>query len=285
MSRIVQDLARAGVASELNCSDPGERARWSEWDLASMVEGCFDARAAAADRDAWLARLGESYGAPRFDDDDWLTRWLWLEDGRAHGGTLALPVSTFGRRRLPLFSLYVEPSRRGRGLATRALEATYRAAVAHGLGGVQLETHWAWKRSLRFYLERRMWVVGWASAIALAWDVTWPRWELREEPGRLALEAGGRRWIEARAEGSRLVLEEPAQTDEFDLARHAHATMAVVLALRGWPLVRSDSHWEDRFRHLELGAVEGLAERLDRLERSYLERGWEVRSPPSLRGG
>jgi hypothetical protein len=74
--------------------------------------------------------------------------------------------------------------------------------------------------------------------------------------------------------------------DAFSILIHGQATLSLICALHGWPLVRSDEHWQDRFRHSEAGGPEGLAYKIGLFEQTAREDGWNVKTPgtPGLPG-
>lgn len=278
------ELVRAGVVAVLDFDDREAIAAWSACDLASMIEGCFHQiidphTLDAAARQRWLERLADSYLTPGFRDDAWMTRYLWLLEGGERVGTIALPTTASGVPDLGIWSLYVRPERRGRGVATRVLERAYDAALGVGLQGIRLDTHWPWQRALRFYLRRRMWVTGWKRGIELCRWSELPDWEIREdEPGVAVF--GVRRdggWSPRyRARRARGALEvspvgEPSEGAEW---RFGPATLAVALAARGWPLPSSAGQAEGA------GPVAvqltDLAAAIRRFEAVARERGWQV---------
>lgn len=293
-------LVRRGVAAVLDLDDPEATRAWAACDLASMIEGCFHERLDPWDPggglldepagERWRSRLGASYLSPGFADDAWMTRYLWLLRDGERVGTLALPTTAAGTLDLRLWSLYVHPAHRGRGVATAALRASYEAARASGFRGLRVDTHWAWQRAVRFYLARRMWVTSWKRSVGFAWGPDLPEWDLEEAPERISFRV--RRdgamvplWT-ARRRGLQLELaEEPLAATlggegRFPGARSfGHATLAVVLATRGWPLVRSEAHWAERHGSGGVGQVEGVAEAIRRFEAIAREQGWDVRTP------
>jgi ribosomal protein S18 acetylase RimI-like enzyme len=277
---VERELRVRGLIEPLDLADVDAVRAWSACDLASAVEGAFHARIdpwASEDRSGWRERLGASYDEPGLAADLHLTRYLWLLDDGERVGTIALPFSGIGRIDLPIWSLYVHPRARGRGVAERALVAAYRAAIEHGFAGIELETHWVWQRAVRYYLARRMWVVGWRRAITFAWRPSLPRYELIED-GALTLSTGdGPAWI-ARHDGDRLSLAHGVVRDPA-VSVYGHATIAVAAAVRGWPLVRSDEAWARRNTRTDIGEVEALACRIRRFEAMARGNEWDVRTP------
>ncbi len=282
------ELVRAGVVRVVDPDAEDDTWRWMGCDLASMVEGCFSVTLDAwslppAKRQPWLDRLGESYEAPDPALDRSFLRYLWLLDEGEPAGTLAMPRSAVGRIDLPLWSLYVRPDHRGRGVAARALRATHEAARRARFRAIHLDTHWTWQRSVRFYLKQRMWVVGWKRALGFSWLHDLPEYELVEEPERLVLavrDRGGLApWMTATREGDTLVLHDDERLSSRYGWMYAHATIATALATRGWPLIRSRERWDRRHYSADIGQVEGLAAKIQLFEALARHWGWDVRTP------
>lgn len=286
------ELLARELASVVDPGSSADTAAWMACDLAAMIEGCFGVVLEPWTLDApegmrWLDRLSESYEPPDPALDRGFLRYLWLLDEGERAGTLALPHSAVGHLDLPLWSLYVHPAHRGRGVAGRALRTVHEAAREVGMRGAVLETHWVWQRSVRFYLAQGMWVVGWKRALAFSWVDELPPYTIEGDDERLtlAVELSGARvpWLEATRRGPLLAIEErldPAAESALRRgAPYAHATLALALATRGWPLVRSEAHWERRHESADLGQVEGLAMKIQVFEALARYWGWEVDTP------
>src|SRR5690606_12022820 len=99
--------------------------------------------------------------------------------------------------------------------------------------------------------------------------------EVEERDRELRLRLEGRVIASARRTGDALL----SFGGEDDLGRR---TLALCMAARGWPLVRSPGAWSDRRRP---GAVEGMAEHVLRSEAEARELGRKVETPaiPGLR--
>src|SRR5262245_18227605 len=113
-----------------------ESEAWNRWELASLAEGnChvqLDVSASTDDeRLAWERRAGfEDRPLPNPHSE--YRHPFWLLDGGRRAGTFAVASMYSGFDLLTISSLYVEPGSRRRGVARRALEAAYRAALANG---------------------------------------------------------------------------------------------------------------------------------------------------------
>ncbi len=278
-------LLRAGRVEVVDPTSQRETDAWTACDLASMVEGCFRHTLdpwtlSDGERQHWLDRLGDSYEVPDPALDRAFLRYLWLLDEGERVGTMALPLSAIGRIDLPLWSLYVHPVRRRRGIAAAALKATHDAARTARLRSIHIETHWIWQRSVRFYLGQRMWVEGWKRALSFVWPPDLPRYDVMEDETRIVLTVhDGEPWLSATRDGDRLVLDENGALSSRYGWIYAHATMATLLATRGWPLIRLAEDWANRNRSVDVGRTEGLALKIQIFEALAHEWGWEVETP------
>ena len=277
------ELLNRGLVEVVDPDSDRETALWKACDLAAMVEGCFHQaldplHLSEAETQVWLDRLADSYEPPDPVLDRVLLRYLWLRDGSERVGTVALPRSTLGHSDLPLWSLYVHPSARNRGIARTALRAAHESARRAGLRRLRVDTHWLWQRSVRFYLHLGMWVVGWKRALSFSWLDELPPYRIDEEGARLVFSVVShgtpRPWLSATRNAGSLELEEHAPTPVY-----AHATFALARAVRGWPLVRSKAHWARRHGSADIGESEGLAMKIQLFEALALEAGWLVRTP------
>lgn len=313
---------------------PGEGPGFRRWDLASMVEGalgtCIDPHSLTASREQELrARLGE-FGQARKDEDtdddeDTYRRRYWIyatgkpvfdiekksedrhEDGHEHRrdgaqgqgpvGTVAVDTWPTGTGALRVWSLYVHPVARRRGLASAVLDTVYEACRAEGLHGFRLDAYWTWQNSVRHYLNRGLWVTSWKHALGLSRLSYLPRYEVRENGRELtflvaagpATPASGSRemvpLLVAGSEGGRLRLRETDEGcalmwDQRDAVRlYARSTLALHLAVRGRPLIRGEAEWAEADGWGDFGEPEGLAYKIGVFERVAREAGWRVNSP------
>lgn len=281
---------------------PGEdRAFWLH-DLASTVEGAFGEVAAfpvgrtPADQEtAWSRRLGDWWerrsAAGRYGDDLSDRYWLTIpgRDEEA-AGTIAVGRMATGASHARLYSLYVAPPFRRQGIATRVLDQVYNVALASDLSGTMLDALWVRQDTLRFYLARRMWVVGWKHSIMFAQSAFMPSYRIDptgEASLVLSIDVGDGMLplLAAFNNGTRLGWEETGlyarlvEQEEYLVAIRGQATLALACAVRGWPLIRSPSDWEDRFRSSDVGGPEGLAHKIGLFEAEGRTDGWGVRTP------
>lgn len=260
-------LVEAGVLAEIELGGRDE-ALWMDCELASLAENrlgeLVDPREVdEARRRWWRARATtERIWRPsrRWD----LDRCYWLLDGAEPAGTIALRTTTMGGARLNISSLYVFPAHRGRGVATRALTRV-RDVLGHERLALRLSTSWCWQRTLGFYLRLGMWVWMWKRDLDLRWKASEPSpcFEVTGDAAILRVGPGGRVVATARREGDRLVLDRPSKLDDDrdELWWDAMTTLSINLALQGWPLVRSQEHW-DRGHVSDAVTPEALAHKI-----------------------
>ncbi|WP_432136042.1 GNAT family N-acetyltransferase [Streptomyces sp. bgisy154] len=301
------DHARALRVHELLAARPefrpvrlDEGRRFALWDLASLAEGalgtCLDPDSLTArDEKRLRLRLGTD-GRSRPGEDEFRRRyWILPPDGRpGEVGTLALDTWPMAAGALGLSSLYVHPVTRRQGRATTALDTVYEACRAEGLHGFRLATHWTWQATVRYYLRRGLWLTSWKHDLGLARLSCLPRYEVRPtgdemtllvERGAGTADSSWMPYLVAGRHGPWLRLRETEEyryfSDPRDLVGlYARSTLALHLAVRGWPLVRGE---EQRARAAAwscgIGEPEGLAHRIEHFEREARASGWRVDSP------
>jgi hypothetical protein len=190
---------------------------------------------------------------------------------------------------MAVFGLYVLPAHRGAGHARRAIQTAYTAVAAEKIWGLRLETDWCWQPAVRFYCAIGLWVDLWKDGLVFVRGRGLPPWRLELDGDRAHFvvdrAAGPLVLFRARREGARLVweaaaaLKRSASMDEMVMS--APNTFAVALALRGWPLHRSDGPWlAQRARSSsEFIDPEGLASHIQRVEAWANKHGWRVDTP------
>lgn len=290
--------------------------RFGRWDLVSLAEGalgeCTDPDSLTASHEKRLrVRLGAS-GREYAHNDDYCRRyWIWDVPEDDHGGraarglgrpkgplgTIAVDTWPSGVGSLRVSSLYVHPVARRRGLASSALDTVYEACRAENLNGFRLDTCWTWQRSVRYYLNRGLWVTSWKHALGLARLSYLPRYEVRENEGELTFLVAGPDGpdrgvcapgvmvplLVADAVDGRLRLRETEQyarmREELDSVRYyARSTLALHLAVRGLPLVRGEEEWAEALagRWCDIGDPEGLARKIEMFEGVARDDGWRL---------
>jgi GNAT superfamily N-acetyltransferase len=281
-------LTEDGVVEPVSTEDVETRG-WNRYELASLVEGHLHAQLDVAQfsDDARLAleRSVTYDGQPLRSPHDGYRRPFWLlADSGRRIGTLAVATMIYGFDLISVSSLYVEPAARGGGVARRALESAFRAAVAGGAGGIRLDASWTWQPSVRFYARIGMWVWMWKHNLVFTWQKDLPpyRVEIGESEARFLIEQDGH-WhpvVTARHLGDRLGWEPTDLERRLGEAFYSiPGTFALHLALAGWPLIRSDETWEERHQWSDAGQPEGLAYKIEIFEAVDRQRGFEVRTP------
>lgn len=262
---------------------------WRDHDLASLMENRLavdlDPRAIDdATRTTWTATAtedGRLYGPDReFAQPYWLVR------DHERIGTISIARSTLGSARCGVSSLYVRSDRRGLGVAGSALEAVTRAVQRHGLSGIRLETSWCWSAALAFYLRRGFWVRSWKRDIALVACSSLPSYTVDVQGDLARFTAGPTEEsaaiaIVAERRGDRLSWSTTDTSDRSEAAFQAPGTFAAILALRGWPLIRSDEAWAVQLAQgfSDCGGPEGLAFRIREWDAWSDHRGWRCSAP------
>ncbi|MGW2646049.1 GNAT family N-acetyltransferase [Streptomyces sp. NPDC001393] len=269
----------------------GEGRRFGLWDLASLAEGALgpgcDPDAFTVSGEKRLRRALGSAGREHRHDDDFSRRY-WIcssgTAGRGVVGTIAVDTWPMGAGALRVSSLYIHPAARRSGLAGAALNTVYEACRAAGLHGFRLDTYWTWQSTVRYYLNRGLWVTSWKHALGFARLSFLPAYDVREEGGALTLSVEGEPLLIAGDDGRRLLLRE---TDGYRriagrgevMGVYARSTLALHLAVRGRPLVRGAEQWARAGWSCDIGEPEGLAHQIGVFERVAREDGWRVESP------
>jgi GNAT superfamily N-acetyltransferase len=288
IARAHATLVAEGVIEPL-ADDPGETRRWLDCEIASLVEGRFfttlDPRAMTPEtRALWEPRVtadGEPLSSPH--GQGFFRVAYWLRDGGERAGTIGLGTWYMGIGLLTISSLYVWPSHRGRGVARRALLRAREAVCEQGGRGLRVPAYWTWQEAVRFYLGLGLWVSNWKHSLVFRWDPGLPehRIEIGDRGARFSIVRRGgavEPLIEATREGDRLGWNELPALREARI-HQAVDTFSVALALRGWPLLRTDRSWDERYDHFDGGYPEGLAGKIEIFEAYDRKCGFEVRTP------
>jgi len=269
-------------------TDESETRDWNLCELASLVEGHFHVqldvtRLSDIERLAYECRATFEGHPLRSPHGGYSYPFWLLADGR-RVGTIAIGTMVYGLDLLSISSLYIDPAARGHNLARRALEAVYHAAIDNDAEGIRLDASWTWQPSVRFYGRIGMWVRMWKHNLVFTWQKHLPpyRVEIGESEARFFIQQDDqwRALVTARNFGDRLGWE---TTDlERGLGEAFYCTpgtFALHLALAGWPLIRSDDTWENRYNWSDSGQPEGLAYKIEVFEAVDRERGFDVRTP------
>lgn len=278
-------LVAEGVLEPL-AEDAAETRRWLDCELASLVENRFfvdlDPLALGPEeRAAWEPRATSDEPLSSPHGHRWYRVAYWIREGGERVGTIALGTMLMGFGLVDVSSLYTFPARRRRGVAARVLRRAHEVALAHELLGLRVPTHWTWQPAVRFYLGLGMQLVNWKHSLVFGWDRRFgeARYDVGERVARVAMVEGGAVTpvIEAEREGDRLLWRDVSGGAEG--VYRAAGTLALLLATRGWPLIRSAEAWEQRWRSLDFGDPEGLAAKIQIWEALEQQAGHVVRTP------
>ncbi len=262
----------------------GEETTWLNFELGSLAENRMGdptspAHLDEARRAAWLrGATSEPLYAPSTRD---LERCYWLLDRGERAGTVALAVDLLlDRSNIRLSSLYVLPAHRGHRLGRGIVLALAHRAAAIGLG-MRLTTSWAWQRTVRLYAAMGFWVRMWKHDLDLLLDVRdpYPIVRIDGDEASLSIDRGGVLHVLVRAtrRGSLLAIETNGD-DGSELGLRARSTLALHLALAGWPLIRSARHFAE-VSWADAGAPEALANRIRIWEAWDRAHGYRVETP------
>lgn len=222
---------------------------------------------------------------------DWY-RSYWLVTGGERLGTLALQVWDWGWAgpHLGFVSLYLFPGRRRQGHAKRLLSALFLAVEQLGLSALRLETSWLWQPAVRLYLNGGFSVANWKHELSLVrWrEQPMARVRVRQAAIELLHERRDQPLITVTCDGDRLRwLDHRSAVEREGGANRMRwePTVALWLAVQGWPLICSEQAWAERLRWMDAGMPEGLAWRIQRWEAYARHHGLPVRAPriPGLR--
>jgi GNAT superfamily N-acetyltransferase len=286
LSAMHASLVAEGLLEPLG-EDAEETRRWLDCELASLVENRFfvdlDPLALSpAERAAWEPRATSDEPLSSPHQHRWYRVAYWIREGGVRVGTIALGTTLMGVGLVDVSSLYTLPAHRRRGVAAGVLRRAHDVAVAHRLHGLRVPTHWTWQPAVRFYLGLGMQLVNWKHSLVFGWDGRFgaPRWEIGEREARVSVLDEGvlTPVIEAARDGDRLVWRDLSGKAQERYYRAA-GTLALHLAARGWPLIRGAEAWAERWRSMDFGDPEGLAQKIEIWEALEREAGHVVRTP------
>jgi ribosomal protein S18 acetylase RimI-like enzyme len=289
--RIVEGCCRhliaRGLVEPLSTDEDDTRA-WNLCELASLIEGHFHVQLdlsglSEMERLAYEGRVSFD-GRPLADPHQGYQRPFWLLDEGRRVGTIAIATMIYGFDLISVSSLYVDPAFRKRNVGRRALEAVLGATLENGGGGIRLDTSWTWQPAVRFYTRIGMWVWMWKHCLVFTFQADLPpyRIEIGETEARFLIRQGDgwRAMATARHLGDRLGWEpEDFEDQPLAMSHSIPGTFALHLALAGWPLIRSEEAWEQRYRWSDAGEPEGLAYKIEVFEAVDRDRGFDVRTP------
>lgn len=203
---------------------------------------------------------------------------FWIVRGGQTAGIVGLETWPDGWQPFcRIWSLYLFPEQRGRGLGRRLLARIFEAALAAGFDGFCVETRWIFQAAVKFYLAQGLWLQNWQHSLVFCRDRRLPayRFTLDNDLARLRVAKAGawRLYYSAERQGQSLRLREPV--DDLENRPAALNTFALHLAINGWPLVRGAREWAARFTACASGSPEGLAEKIECFEAYERKHGFK----------
>jgi GNAT superfamily N-acetyltransferase len=280
-------------AIEPLATDDAETRRWLDCELSSLVENRFfcaiDPMAMTGEERAlWEPRASSDEPLSSPHGHAYYRLPYWIREGAERAGTIALGTTYSGMGSVTVSSLLVLPSHRRRGIAARVLTRAHEAVRAHAGRCLRVPAYWTWQPAVRFYLGIGLWLLNWKHSLVFAFRDDLPAWRV-EAKGREARFSLARRdryepVLHAARDGNRLLWTElgawAAWVGERSELRHrAPGTFALALAVRGFPLIRSEERWALRHSWADGGEPEGLAYKIELFEALDRQSGWEVRTP------
>lgn len=201
----------------------------------------------------------------------------WIVSRGERIGTIAFVVLQASVPTIEISSVFVRPSFRRQGWASRVLTLLKDAAFEVGLRRVSLQVEWNNQDALQFYCAQGMWVASWKNTIELYFARDQPRWQLELVADEARFKVRGRVAAVAHNKGSYLEWSMKKTADK-QLKWPLEQTAAVQLALLHWPIIRSDKLWQEQLHKgwSESGPFEGFALRILQLEREIDAKGWNL---------
>lgn len=271
-------------------SDDDEQRLFVDFEIASLAEhrlgdqtdprGIDDVR-----RIDWLARAtqeGTTFVLPK-DHRYQTCFWLLVDDKRA--GTIAFS-EPMGHSMARCHSFYLLPEFRGRGVGSRIMLRVLRALVCNDLC-LRLDTDWTWQRTVRFYRRLNFGVYHWKRGLDLIWapklpisrievGLTEASLSIPYDDSEVTLVRAHRKGDKLELAYERLELEDDPKIGEAYF--FAMPTLALELAMHGWPLVRSEEEWK-KYYYADSGPPEALAYKTPIWEAYARSKGWIVDTP------
>lgn len=263
-----------------------EQHLWTSFDLAALAESRLgdttDPRDVDSDRRShWIRHAADAKILSPAERDAYGYRCMWLLHGDRNVGTVALSDHGFRDRRVTLSSLYVLPSHRGRGIATRALRTIVHHLRDHDVA-LNLHASWVSPRAIPLYLREGLWAHSFKDDIRFTRypDDPPPLLDVGAETARLCVEHDGDRLTlcTATRHDDELVSFERPESAGDHLFIQAESTLALAIALHGWPLVRRSADWNGRWCG-DAGSPEALASHILNIEAYSRHQGWHVDTP------
>jgi ribosomal protein S18 acetylase RimI-like enzyme len=286
---VYDELLQSAVIAPIGLADD-EQQMFVDFELASLAEHRLgdgtDPRHVDADRRAdWLARAVHEDSVFLLPKKHKYQSCFWLLDNGQRVGTIAF-APPMGGSSARVYSFYLLPSFRGHGLGSRILTTVLHVLAKHRFS-LRLTTDWTWQRTIRFYRKLGFWVYMWKRELDLIWTSKWPpsHVHIGTDEASLSVSFGDSELmlVRARRHGDRLEIEEipTARLRDKrvgDSYLFGLSTLALELAMEGWPLIRSPEKWDDT-HYADGGPPESLAYRITIWEARERARGWLINTP------
>lgn len=289
LDSVYDELLRSAVIAPVGLDD-AEQQMFVDFELASLAEhrlgdGTDPRQIDSARRADWLARAVHEDSIFMFPKKHRYQTCFWLLDAGQRAGTIAF-APPMGGSSAKVYSFYLLPSARGAGLGGRILTTVMHVLAKHDFS-LRLATDWTWHRTIRFYRKLGFWVYMWKRELDLIWTSEWPApiVHVGDDEASLSVSVGDSEvtLVRAHRHRDRLEMEEVPAADLRDKEigaayLHATSTLALELAMKGWPLVRSPAKWEET-HYADGGPPEALAYRITIWEARERARGWFIDTP------
>lgn len=263
--------------------------RYACWDLATIVSSRCGVHLVPEELEdsqlftKWAKEATEPEDRPYLRRPFALNRrpfWLMLESERIGITGFAVQPTSL-RRPVEISLLYLRPQSRRLGWGSKVLNVLRDTAFDVGFERVYLGCEWTNQPALQFYLSQSMWVQSFKDYFKLFFHKGLPRWSAQIEGTTARFLLDGKIAGIAENRGDRLEWQPMEGGPHEDLSWDLEQTAALQLALLGWPLIRSDKHWQKTIDVgvSDCGDFEALAHRIRRFERYYRSKGWQLPAP------
>jgi len=290
---VYDEHIKSAVITPVSLSDDEQR-MFVDFELASLAEHRLGDRTDPRGIDKvcradWKARATQEGSVVQLPKKtDWFRKCFWLLDEGKRVGTIAFsePMGSIGPAMARCYSFYLLPEVRGRGFGSRVMMQMLQALDKHGFC-LRLDTDWTWPRTIRFYRKLGFWVYHWKRELDLIWISKWSksRMEVGATEASLSIPYDDSEVTLVRAyrKGDKLELEQSpsewAKDPKIGEAWYlATPTLALELAMQGWPLIRSVEQWE-KYHYADSGPPEALAYKIPIWEAYARSRQWIVETP------
>jgi GNAT superfamily N-acetyltransferase len=286
---VYDDLIKSSVIAPVSLDDDEQR-MFVDFELASLAEHRLGDRTDPrtiddARRADWAARATHEDSTFVLPKAHSYQTCFWLLHEGKRVGTIAFsePMGTSMAR---CSSFYLLPEVRGNGLGSRIMTHVLRALDNHGFC-LRLNTDWTWQNTVRFYRKLGFWVYHWKRELDLIWTSKWTtsRVEVGSTEASISIPYDDSEVTLARAyrKGDKLELEYgPSELEKDPKIGEAYffaaPTLALELAMHGWPLIRS-AELSKKYYYADSGPPEALAYKIPIWEAYARSRQWIVNTP------